>query len=124
MFPKKGKVFPKTGKVLPDAGAGADHPVIYATTIAKALRAEFGGAPNATKTVMRWTGASERTVKNWFAGSNGPVGGHLLDLMRHSDQVFDALVDVAGRKKVVTTAKLAAISDALTNALGLIGDQT
>jgi len=124
MFPKKGKVFPKTGKVLPDAGGGADRQAIYATTIAKALREEFGGAPNATKTVMRWTGASERTVKNWFAGSNGPTGEHLLDLLRHCDPVHDALVNVTGRKKVITTAKLAALSDALTNALGIIGDQT
>ena len=124
MFPNKGKVFPKKGKVLPDAGGGADRQAIYAMTIAKALREEFGRAPNATKTVMRWTGASERTVKNWFAGSNGPTGEHLLELLRHSDPVHDALVNVTGRKKVITTAKLAALSDALTNALGIIGDQT
>ncbi len=124
MFPKKGKVFPNKGKVLPDTGGGADCHVIYATTIAKALREEFSGAPNATKTVMRWTGASERTVKNWFAGSNGPTGEHLLELLRHSDVVFDALVNVAGRKKVITAAKLVALSDALTNALRLGDDQT
>ena len=124
MFPKKGKVFPKTGKVLPAAGAGPDPHAIYATTIARALREEFGGTPNATKTVMRWTGASERSVKNWFAGANGPTGDHLVALLRHSDSVFDALANAAERKKVITTAKLVALSDALTNALRLIGDQT
>lgn len=124
MFPKKGKVFQKTGKVLPDAGGETDRHDIYAATIARALREEFGRAPNATKTVMRWTGASERTVKNWFAGSNGPTGGHLVTLLRHSDIVFDALVNVAGRRRVITSAKLAALSDALANALRLVDDQT
>ena len=123
MFPNKGKVFPKKGKVLPDAGGEADRHAIYAATIARALREEFGRASNATKTVMRWTGASERTVKNWFAGSNGPTGGHLVALLQHSDIVLDALVKVAGRRPVITSAKLAALSDALTNALRLVDDQ-
>ncbi len=123
MFPNKGKVFPKTGKVLPDPGEGADRHAIYAATIAKALREEFSGARNATKTVMRWTGASERTVKNWFAGSNGPAGEHLLELLRHSDVVFHALVNVAGRKKAITAAKLVALSETLTNALRLVDDR-
>ena len=34
----------------------------------------------AIKTVMKWTGAKERTVKNWFAGSNGTNGHHLAAL--------------------------------------------
>ena len=111
------------GKVLLDAGGETDRHDIYAATIARALREEFGRAPSAIKTVMRWTGASERTVKNWFAGSNGPTGGHLVALLRHSDIVFDALVNVAGRRRVITSAKLAALSDALTNALRLVDDQ-
>lgn len=124
MFPKKGKVFPKKGKVLPTAGAGPDSRASYATTIARALREEFGGSQNATKTVMRWTGASERCVKNWFAGSNGPTGEHLIALLRSSDTVFDALVHVTGRKKLVTSTKLVMIGDALTNALKLIREQS
>src|SRR5215470_9456536 len=34
----------------------------------------------AVKTVMRWTGASEGTVRNWFLGSSGPNGQHLIAL--------------------------------------------
>ena len=108
---------------MPDAGGGADPRASYVTTIARALREEFGGSNSATKTVMRWTGASERSVKNWFAGSNGPTGDHLVALLRHSDSVVEALVDVAGRRRLVTSTNLAALTVALRNALRLIGDQ-
>ncbi len=123
MFPKKGKVFPKKGKVLPDDGGGADPRASYATTIARALREEFGRSSSATKTVMRWTGASERSVKNWFAGSNGPTGDHLVALLRHSDSVYYALADAAGRRRVVTSTNSVALTVALRNVLRLIGDQ-
>jgi hypothetical protein len=53
---------------------------------------------------MRWTGASERTVKNWFAGTNGPRGEHLLVLARHSDAVFDTLLELGGREAVVAAS--------------------
>jgi hypothetical protein len=60
MIPKKGKVFPNR-----DDRGHSD--IDYATAIAAALRDDLGGTHQATKTVMRWTGASERTVKNWFS---------------------------------------------------------
>ena len=44
-----------------------------------------------TKKVMRWTGASERTVKGWLSGTNGPCGEHLVELMEKSDEVWDSL---------------------------------
>jgi len=37
----------------------------YADGIAKALHLELGGTHQAVKTMMRWTSANERTVKNW-----------------------------------------------------------
>ena len=36
----------------------------------------------ATKTLMRWTGAGERTAKAWLAGISGLSGGHLISLLR------------------------------------------
>jgi hypothetical protein len=57
--------------------------------IAAALRRDLGSTHQAIKTVMRWTGASERTVKNWFAARSGPSGEHLVALIHHSDEVFE-----------------------------------
>jgi hypothetical protein len=53
--------------------------------VSAALRVDLGKTRNAAKIVMRWTGASESTVKNWFAGTKGPSGEHLVTLVRHSD---------------------------------------
>ena len=59
-----------------------------------ALREEPGDTHRAIKRAMRWTGASERTVKYWFAGERGPRGDHLIALVRNSDA---ALLVLAGR---------------------------
>lgn len=96
MLPKKGIVFP-SGK----------NPGSYATAVAGALRAELGTTHRATKIIMRWTGAGERTVKNWLAGINGPSGRHLVDLIRHSDGVLGVLLIMAGRQHIVAAQKLA-----------------
>jgi len=60
----------------------------YAAVISAALRKELGNTHCAAKTVMQWTGASERTVKYWFAGTKGPSGEHLVMLAHHSDTVL------------------------------------
>jgi hypothetical protein len=49
---------------------------------------------------MRWTGASERTVKGWLSGANGPCGEHLVELMAKSDEVWDALRGLANRQSI------------------------
>ncbi len=41
-------------------------------SITEALRAELGDTHRAVKTVTRWTGANERTVKNWLTGHARP----------------------------------------------------
>lgn len=46
---------------------------------------------------MRWTGASERTVKYWIAGERGPSGEHLIALARNSDIVFHMVLLLADR---------------------------
>lgn len=53
----------------------------------------------AIKIVMRWTHASQRTVKYWFTGKRGPSGEHLVLLAAHSDAVFGAILDLAGRNR-------------------------
>src|SRR5262245_65186330 len=70
MFPKKGKGFPGTG--------GTRGELDYAASVATALRSELGDSHRAIKTVMRWTGATDRTAKNWVTGIRGPRGEHLI----------------------------------------------
>jgi hypothetical protein len=95
MLPKKGIVFPN-GENL-----GA-----YPVAIAYALRNQLGNTHQATKIVMRWTGAGERTVKNWLAGVSGPSGQHLVELIRHSDEVLEVLLLLAGRQQLAAAKKL------------------
>jgi hypothetical protein len=49
---------------------------------------------------MRWTGANERTAKNWLSGVNGPSGEHLLRLIENSDRVFECVLRLSGRQQL------------------------
>ena len=80
----------------------------YPTAIAEALQRQLGTTHQATKIIMRWTGAGERTVKNWLIGASGPSGQHLVDLIRHSDEVLETLLLMAGRHKTIATEKFIA----------------
>ena len=78
----------------------------YAEFIGTALRKELGDTRGAIKSTMRWTGASERTVKYWLAGSKGPGGEHLLLLLQHSNEVFDAVARHAGRRSLTADRQI------------------
>jgi hypothetical protein len=67
----------------------------------------------AIKTLMRWTGANERTTKNWLSRANGPSGEHLLEIMRHSDLVFECVLELVDRKVTLSHRKLEEVHDAL-----------
>jgi hypothetical protein len=95
MLPKKGIVFPN-----------AENLGSFPLAVAYALKSELGSTHQAVKIIRRWTGAGERTVKNWLAGNSGPSGQHLVDLMRHSDDVLQVLLILAGRQQIVATQKL------------------
>ena len=117
MFPKKGKVFPNRD--------GRSHSEIqYPRAIAAALRRDLGSTHQAIKTVMRWTGVSERTVKNWFAARSGPSGEHLVALIHHSDEVFEALLLLADRKQAIAAKRLIDARHALFKMLELMVDLT
>jgi pyocin large subunit-like protein len=113
MFPKKGKIFP--GKC-----SAASAEINFAEAIAKALRNELGDTHQAVKTLMRWTGANERTVKNWLAGTHGPRGEHLLTLVRNSDAVLEAFLRLAGRERVIASGKLAEARTRLDELVGFL----
>jgi hypothetical protein len=91
------------GTVVPKMGTFVhliDEPIDYRKAMAMALREELGSTNRAIKMAMRWTGASERTVKYWLAGERGPSGDHLIALARHSDAVLFVLLALAGRHVV------------------------
>ena len=90
---KMGTVVPKKGTTV---HLNTDQ-AAYRKAIAAALRAELGQTHQAVKTAMRWTGASERTVKYWLSGERGPSGDHLIVLAQHSDTVLLTLLAMAER---------------------------
>ena len=109
MLPKKGIVFPNDQKLEQ-----------YPSAIAYALKKELGSTHQAIKIIMRWTGAGERTVKNWLAGVSGPNGQHLIDLIRHSDYALQVMLILAGRHEVIATQKLAEVRRKLTETIEVI----
>ena len=72
------------------------------------------------KTVMAYTGAGERTVKNWFEGKNGPNGENLIELVRHSDEVLEALLWMADREDILAGKLLIDARDNLVEMLEII----
>jgi hypothetical protein len=94
----------------------------FAQVIADALHRDFGETHKAVKTVVGLTNANERAVKNWFTAKNGPTGRHLVDLVRTSDQVLEAVLLTSGRQELVVAKKLAASKQMLVEMLKLIGD--
>ncbi|VIO73303.1 hypothetical protein CI1B_49080 [Bradyrhizobium ivorense] len=113
-------MFPKTGKKFPgDADIGAPT---YAALIADVLRSELGNSHRAHKTLMRWTGANERTAKNWLSGSNGPSGEHLLQLMRNSDEVFECVLRLSHRPVVVSNRRLVEVRNSLQGTADLLSE--
>ena len=112
-FPKKGKVFPVRNSARHEVNS-------YASTIAEALRRELGSTHRAIQVVVKWTGASERTVKNWFAGTNGPSGEHLIALISHSDETLETILYLAGRKQAIVAKKLSDARQKLGEMIGVL----
>jgi hypothetical protein len=89
----------------------------YAKAIAYALKCELGPTHQAVKIIMKWTGAGERTVKNWLAGINGPSGQHLVELIRNSDNVLQVLLTMAGRRQTIEVQHLGDLRNYLSQTL-------
>jgi hypothetical protein len=78
----------------------------FVAGIAGALRRELGSTQSAVKTAAAWTGANERTVKNWLSGRGAPCGFHLVSLARNSDEVLQVFLVLARRRDLVAAKKL------------------
>ncbi len=96
------------------------HSRIFATRIASALNAELGKTSAHVKIVAAWTGANERTVKNWFAGHYGPSGDHLVTLIKHCDAVLVAVLSMADRDNLLMSSKLEDLERRLAELLDTI----
>ena len=121
--PKDRKIQYESGNNFPDNNADA---VLgsgrLARIVADALHREFGGTHAAVKMVVGLTQANERAVKNWFLAKNGPDGPHIVMLMRHSNEVLEAILILAGRKDLLTAKKLVDARKQLEQMLQLISE--
>lgn len=94
----------------------------FAEVIAQALRRQFGETHASVKTVVALTKANERAVKNWFSAKNGPTGEHLVDLVRSSDEVLEAVLLMSGHRDLVLAKKFGDTRAVLLKMLKLIED--
>ncbi|QCO57373.1 hypothetical protein EOK75_16765 (plasmid) [Pseudorhodobacter turbinis] len=117
-FPKKGKFFPKENGYNGKGGHQTNG--CFVEEIASALKRSLGDSRAGVKTVAAWTGANEKTAKNWFSGTYGPSGAHLIALARHSDEVLGSFLAMAGREDLMVAIKLAAAEDAISDLLDAV----
>jgi hypothetical protein len=122
-FQKTGrKLRPNYDKTFPVSSAKIETKVnsSFATEISDVLHRAFGGSGKSIKTVMKYTGAGERTVKNWFEGKNGPNGENLIKLAQHSDEVLETLLMLAGRNDILAGKLLVDARDKLVEMIEII----
>lgn len=117
-FPKKGKFFPRENGY--DENGGHQTTGCFADEIASALKRSLGDSRAGVKTVAAWTGANEKTVKNWFSGTYGPSGAHLIALARNSDEVLGTFLAMAGREDLMVAIKLAGAEEAISDLLDAV----
>lgn len=113
-------MFPKRGNKDRAATRETTH-AECAMAIGRALRDELGSTHQAAKTVMRWTGASNRSAKNWIGGSQIPSGWYLILLARHSPSVMTAVMMLARRDGLVLGVDLRSLQLSLDGAAIAIG---
>jgi hypothetical protein len=94
----------------------------FTQAIAQALRREYGHSPAAVKTVVRLTRTNPRAVRNWFAANNGPNGENLVVLARHSEEVLETVLQLAGRQDLVTARKFVGAREKLREMLEMIDE--
>ena len=112
--PPKGEELPKKGEELPSVRTRQEQAREFTQAIAEALREELARGAS-IKTIMAWTGAGERTVKEWLAGSNAPRAFQLECLFRSSEAVYERMLTRTGRRPVANRRALEALKGKLSN---------
>ena len=92
----------------------------FAMHIGLALLSELGATRRATKTVMRWTGVSDRTAHKWLHGRSSPSGMHLMALAAESPSVMRVVLRLTGNADLELGVQLAEIEAGLELALAQI----
>jgi hypothetical protein len=92
----------------------------FATEIAAALQRASAESGLQIKTVAGWTGANERTVKNWFSGQYGPSGEHLLVLARHSHEVLKTMLGIMERQDLLVALEFVEIEERIARLTVLV----
>ncbi len=92
----------------------------FATEIAAALQRASAEGGLQIKTVAGWTGANERTVKNWFSGQYGPSGEHLLVLARHSHEVLRTVLGIMDREDLLIALEFGEIEQRIAKLATLV----
>ena len=108
--------FPKKGNKLPDDVCATS----LASQIAAALKRDLGHTHATVKTLSAWTGAHERTAKQWLSGRICPRGDHLVRLARHSDEVFEVIRRSAHRPDFEIPRKFEQVRSLLVELLKLV----
>lgn len=94
-------MLPKKGRMLHPWNGLARSAKDYAELIADALRQEHGNTHRTVKTIMHWTGASERSVKNWLSGEFGPSGYFLMRLCVKSPAVRGLVMELLAKPDMI-----------------------
>jgi hypothetical protein len=92
----------------------------FANEIAAALQRASVESGLQIKTVAGWTGANERTVKNWFSGQYGPSGEHLLILARHSHEVLKTMLAIMERRDLLVKQEIVEIEQRIARLTVLV----
>jgi len=124
-FGNKGrKIQPKNGKTFPKSSGNVVivEDDTFTSVISKTLRAAFGRNGAAVKSLMRITDTNERTVRNWLEGKNAPNGENLIELLRHSDEVLEAVLLMAERNEILVMKTLTDIRGSLGQMIKLIDE--
>jgi hypothetical protein len=71
--------------------------VHLATELSSLLRQSYGERSSTIKRIAVDMAISERTVKNWYRGRNGPRADHLIYLMGKNEKVFMMVLAMINR---------------------------
>jgi hypothetical protein len=113
------KMFPETGRKIP-----SNVPLLtsrlVSDRVAAALKSELGTSRQAAKTIMAWTGVCDKAARIWISGEGGLSGFHLLQLARHSDAMWKAILEMAAREEAALGFDIHAAEVVLRQALDSI----
>lgn len=108
-----GKVFPRThhgqgqyqesgtkpdSKAVGGSMAQAVNTESVTQALSNALRLRFGMTQCAVKRIASSLKCNTRAARNWWEGHNAPSAVTLIQMMREFDEVYDVVMEMAGRR--------------------------